>query len=815
MRFPSLALLLAAALPSWGAPPRAVDPELMLELVAQEPEVRTPTAIQVDEQGRTWVLENNTHFRPKNYDAPATDRVLVIQDYDASGRATRITVFADGFRDGMGLLLTADGVIVSTRSEVFRLRDRDGDGRGEERTTLLKLATTANYPHNGLSGITLDPQGRLFIGLGENFGAPWKLTGSDGSAVTGADEGGVFRCEVDGSKVQRWALGLWNPYGLAADAEGRLFALDNDPSGGSLCRLVQIVRGGDYGFRYRYGRTTDHPFLSWYGDQPGTLPSIALVGEAPTGLMVYGHAPSRGGQRALPARYRGELFGATWSDHGIQHYPLEAHGASWRSKPKWLVQGDRDFRPSGLAMAPDGSVLIADWVDGAYEVHGKGRVWRLRRKAESPETAAPASSARPLRDEEKRMAELLDPTANAVASPAELSSSDPFLAHAAIHRLAQTMNTETLKTQGRSGRERERLNALLVARLQAPKVEHELLPMWLGDESGVIRRQAMKWIAEEQLSALQPELDRALVGPALPRATLEAYFAAHQMLAKGKPDRNATVDHAIRIALDEARPAELRAAALRVLPVVLPQFPAATAGRLARSEHPALRVEAIRILAGRSESGAQEELRQLVGDGSLDPLSLAEAIAGLARSATEPRTQALLASALQHTEPTVVREAQRARGPILPNAEGSALRAAEDPEAGRRLFFHQNGPQCGVCHTVEGRGGEVGPDLTHIGRMSEQQIIEAIANPSAEIAPAYAQWHLKLKDGREAFGVDLYEDSKSALTLIDAAGNKTKHRYDAILSKEVLPVSIMPPLAHAIAAEDLRNLIAYLRQKRN
>ena len=240
-------------------------------------------------KGRVWVLENNTHFRPAKYDAPPTDRVLIFDQFSSDGRAGRVSPFSPkASATAWACACSPDGdAIVTTRAEIFRLHDRDGNGHGDEKSTLLRMETADNYPHNGLSGTAISPDGWLYVGLGENHGAPWKITGADGATVSGSDEGGVFRCDLQGRKLERWALGFWNPFGLTFDDAGRLFALDNDPGAGSLCRLLQVVRHGDYGFRYRYGRTADHPFLSWFGQIRGTLGPLCLVGEAPTGLLQY------------------------------------------------------------------------------------------------------------------------------------------------------------------------------------------------------------------------------------------------------------------------------------------------------------------------------------------------------------------------------------------------------------------------------------------------------------------------------------------------------------------------------------------------
>src|SRR5437667_8217432 len=62
--FAGLALLFCVARVPAG-PPVPTDPRLVIDLVAREPDIVTPTGIAVDERGRVWVIENNTHERPK------------------------------------------------------------------------------------------------------------------------------------------------------------------------------------------------------------------------------------------------------------------------------------------------------------------------------------------------------------------------------------------------------------------------------------------------------------------------------------------------------------------------------------------------------------------------------------------------------------------------------------------------------------------------------------------------------------------------------------------------------------------------------
>ena len=359
--------------------PKPTDAGIKLDLIAGEPEIVTPTGITVDEGGRVWVIENHTHQRPTGYAGPSGDRIRIFDDFDASGKARKATTFAEGFSNSMGLTLGLDGTAyLATRAAIYRLRDTDGDGRADEQKVIIRLDTKAVYPHNGLSGFAWDALGRLYFGFGENEGLAYQLVGSDGRTLSGGGEGGsIYRCQPDGSGMVRIATGFWNPFGLTFDAFGRLFAVDNDPDSRGPCRLLHIVAGGDYGYRYRNGRKGLHPFTAWNGELPGTLPMIAGTGEAPSGILAYE-------ADALPAAYRGKLLTTSWGDHVIERFDLQPKGASFTAQAHDVVRGGEYFRPVGIAMAPDGSCVLSDWCDKSYPVHGKGRLWRLEPATPEP-----------------------------------------------------------------------------------------------------------------------------------------------------------------------------------------------------------------------------------------------------------------------------------------------------------------------------------------------------------------------------------------------------------------------------------------------
>jgi hypothetical protein len=206
----AVAVFLLSSIAGADDGPRSLDPRIKIELFAEQPQIRTPTGIDVDSGGRVWAIESNTHFRPENYDGHPSDRLLILQDADADGRADDVKVFADGFTHAMSVAVrpvwmdvvevgdrdqgtgesdaqpAADSapsaphqIFLATRREILLLEDTNGDDVCDRQTVLAHLETAGNYPHNGLAGFAFDALGWMYFGFGENLGEDYTLIGRE------------------------------------------------------------------------------------------------------------------------------------------------------------------------------------------------------------------------------------------------------------------------------------------------------------------------------------------------------------------------------------------------------------------------------------------------------------------------------------------------------------------------------------------------------------------------------------------------------------------------------------------------------------
>jgi putative heme-binding domain-containing protein len=704
------------------------------------------------------------------------------------------------------------------------------------------------YDHAALLALAFSRDGWLYVSRGNVGGSAWRIEGTDGSFLEGYGDGGnIMRCRPDGSDLQEVATGFWNPFGLIVDTTGRVLATDNDPDSRGPNRLLHIVQGGDYGYKALYGGSGINPYLSWNGELPGTLPYIAGLGESPTDLMEARLA-------RLPGDYASSLLVAIWEESTIVRVDLEPKGASLTGRISPVIQGGREFRPVSFATDSRGDIFFTDWVKRVYPNHGRGRIWRLSSRDTAlrpPGSELPANA-------------YTNDIAGFEAFAMAFRSDDPFVRNSAVVAGQDPAFRDRIVGLLADPEARLRLGALLTLRRASFEPDEDLLKRLLADVDPQIRRMALIWTGESGRTGLRDDLGLSLSAGDVTAALLDTYLetlrhlepafvegVANRINRAHLPPRPRYTNVKAKLLADDSTPTPTRTAILRFLDQ--PESFLDMVAPLTRNDRsPALRLEAVRTLARIASPDAAQHLLRLANDRTNPSKLRAEAVFGLAIQSEDVTDS--LTKLLEDPDAAVRIEAARAlrskslAGPNLdkvrrlyarlPDADDPAFAqqlarvvsvprsdaerpqsvntwlAALDqrpgnPETGRRVFFSPQA-QCVACHVIDNLGGIIGPNLTNIGAAkTREQLVRAIIEPSAEIAPDWQGWYVKTSDGQVHYGRQIDVKGETAVELMNLAGEFD--RFTNAESWGVSETSLMPAgLENNLTRQDFADLIAYL-----
>jgi putative heme-binding domain-containing protein len=136
---------------------------------------------------------------------------------------------------------------------------------------------------------------------------------------------------------------------------------------------------------------------------------------------------------------------------------------------------------------------------------------------------------------------------------------------------------------------------------------------------------------------------------------------------------------------------------------------------------------------------------------------------------------------------------------LLPVADKSG-----DPIKGKEVFVKN----CQVCHTIEGEGGKVGPDLTGIGARPKGDLLIEIIDPNRSVEGTYRMWIAETRD--DAITGRLLAETQTSIEILDATGQTHVLERSKVKKLRASELSVMPEGFEQIAPEDIGNLLEFI-----
>jgi len=302
-------------------------------------EVFSPTSLAFGPDGRLYVASTNAV-------------VYAFADTDSDRRADKRDTFAWDVQIPLGLLWVGNTLYISYNGAVKAVADTDGDGISD-RVTVIVSDLPADGRHQNDS-LAMGTDGYIYLGMGSTCDACLERNRLNAS---------ILRFKPDGSELSVYASGLRNPYDLAFNAEGDLFATDNgrDDLGDDLPpeELNHIRAGLNYGWPDCWEGNNADPIC---GDEVAPV-AIFEAHSSANGLTFYE------GEN-FPAGYHGDAFVAIFGSYilpqierGVARVKLTKQGETYVGQSEWFLK--IDGRPLDVTAGPDGGLYVVDYENGA------------------------------------------------------------------------------------------------------------------------------------------------------------------------------------------------------------------------------------------------------------------------------------------------------------------------------------------------------------------------------------------------------------------------------------------------------------------
>ncbi|MFN5322306.1 MAG: neutral/alkaline non-lysosomal ceramidase N-terminal domain-containing protein [Planctomycetota bacterium] len=347
-----------------------VHADLEVQLVAAEPLIADPVAIDFGPDGRLWVVEMPDYGRGVGEEFAGSGRVKFLSDRNRDGRCDEATLFLDGLRFPTEVKVWRDGVLVCDAPDILFAADRDGDGRAEVREVVWSGFATHN-PHARVNSLRWGLDGYLY-GSGGLFGGRLTREIASGTEVVEATNRD-FRLAVNDLSASP-ATGQ-TQQGRARDDFDNWFGCNNSvllqhyPLAYSLTErnsrlsppeLVHVVPSDAHGQQLYPAQGL---VLFKLSGPPGRPTSAC-------GLEIYR-------DRFLGDEFTGNAFTCEPVNQLVHRQVLSREGVTFRGeraigeeRSEFLTSTDNWFRPVQMRMGPEGALYLVDMYRYVIE-HGQ------------------------------------------------------------------------------------------------------------------------------------------------------------------------------------------------------------------------------------------------------------------------------------------------------------------------------------------------------------------------------------------------------------------------------------------------------------
>ena len=344
--------------PTASAAALRMKPGFVAEVVAAEPLVASPVAIDFGPDGRLWVAEMVDYPSGPDGQFTPAGRIKTLRDDDGDGRYDRADTFLEGIPFPTGVTVWRDGVLVCTAPDILFARDTDGDGRADDVRTLFTGFATHNYQAR-VNSLEYGLDGWVHGACGLFGGRIESVPRAETIALGQRD----FRIDPDRAIIEP-ASGR-TQQGRARDDWGNWFGCTN----GTL--VIQFPLTERYLRRNRYLRPPGSSVGIATGADPGRLYPVSetvrfkLSGPANRVTAACGLGIYR--DNLLGADYTGNVFTCEPVNNLVHRRVLAPNGSTFsarraddESASEFLASTDQWFRPVQARTGPDGALWVVD-----------------------------------------------------------------------------------------------------------------------------------------------------------------------------------------------------------------------------------------------------------------------------------------------------------------------------------------------------------------------------------------------------------------------------------------------------------------------